>query len=146
MPEKKVSYFTEMARTANQALVYARIDKLVNSDATHVKAYATVNLGGSFSVHGVKVVDSQKGLFVQMPQTSYKKDGKITYQDIFHPTTAAAREEINKRVLEAYQQKIAETYGQTPVPEGGEYPIMNDVDPENPFGGQDIQTAMDMGL
>ena len=79
MPEKKVSYFTEMARTANQALVYARIDNLVNSDATHVKAYATVNLGGSFSVHGVKVVDSQKGLFVQMPQTSYKKDGKITY-------------------------------------------------------------------
>ena len=63
MPEKKVSYFTEMARTANQALVYARIDNLVNSDATHVKAYATVNLGGSFSVHGVKVVDSQKGLF-----------------------------------------------------------------------------------
>lgn len=136
MPEKK-SYYAELASKANQAIVYARIDRLVNSSSTHVKAYATVNLGGAFSVHGVKVVDSVNGLFVQMPQTSYKKhDGKVAYTDVFHPTTADARAEINTRVLEAYQQKIAEDPSQVAVPPEPQFAVIDDVDPDNPFGSQ----------
>lgn len=136
MPEKK-SYYAELASKANQALVYARIDRLVNSSSTHVKAYATVNLGGAFSVHGVKVVDSINGLFVQMPQTSYKKhDGKVAYTDVFHPTTADARAEINARVLEAYQQKIAEDPSQAAVLPEPQFAVIDDVDPDDPFGNQ----------
>ena len=135
MPEKK-SYYAELASKANQALVYARIDRLVNSSSTHVKAYATVNLGGAFSVHGVKVVDSVNGLFVQMPRTSYKKDGKVAYSDVFHPTTADARAEINARVLEAYQQKIAEDPSQAAVPPEPQFAVIDDVDPDDPFGSQ----------
>lgn len=136
MPEKK-SYYAELASKANQALVYARIDRLVNSSSTYVKAYATVNLGGAFSVHGVKIVDSVNGLFVQMPQTSYKKhDGKVAYTDVFHPTTADARAEINARVLEAYQQKIAEDPSQAAVPPEPQFAVIDDVDPDDPFSNQ----------
>ena len=124
MPAKKGSYFSQMAQKANQALVYARIDK----------AYATVNLGGSFSVHGVKVVDGQKGLFVRMPQTSYKKhDGTMGYQDVFHPTTADARAELNAKVLEAYQQKLAEDPSQAATGPGRSYGILDGADPDDPF-------------
>ena len=136
MPAKK-SYYAELASKANQALVYARIDRLVNSSSTHVKAYASVNLGGAFSVHGLKVVDSINGLFVQMPQTSYKKqDGKVAYTDVFHPTTADARAEIKARVLEAYHQKIAEDPSQAAAPPEPQYAVIEDADPNDPFGSQ----------
>lgn len=36
-----------------------------------VKAIASVNIGGAFAIHGLRVIDSQKGLFVQMPQNSF---------------------------------------------------------------------------
>lgn len=147
MPDKKGNYFKQMAQKANQAIVYARIDKLVNSDATHVKAYATVNLGGAFSVHGVKVVDGQKGLFVRMPQNSYqKRDGTMGYQDVFHPTTADARAELNARVLEAYQQKLAEDPTQAAASPGRNFNLLEDVDPDDPFADLEPEPPFDMGM
>ena len=44
-----------------------------------------------------------------MPQSSYEKDGQKRYSDLFHPITAEAREELNEAVLDAYEQKLAET-------------------------------------
>ena len=85
-------------------------------EGSKVKAIASANSGGAFAVHGIKVIDSQNGLFVQMPQTSYEKDGKKQYSDQFHPVTADARTELNDAVLQAYENKLAETesaeYGQ----------------------------------
>lgn len=88
--------------------VTARIDRLVDYENSKVKAIASVNIGGAFAIHGLRVIDSQKGLFVQMPQNSFQKDGKTEYSDIFHPVTAEARSELNSKVLEAYEQKLAE--------------------------------------
>lgn len=89
--------------------VTARIDRLVDYENSKVKAIASVNIGGAFAIHGLRVIDSQKGLFVQMPQSSYQKDGKTEYSDIFHPVTAEARSELCSKVLEAYEQKLDET-------------------------------------
>ena len=88
--------------------VTARIDRLVDYENSKVKAIASVNIGGAFAIHGLRVIDSQKGLFVQMPQNSFQKDGKTEYSDIFHPVTAEARNELFGKVLEAYEQKLAE--------------------------------------
>ena len=57
--------------------ITARIDRLVNQEDSSIKAYASVNIGGAFAVHGIKVIDSVKGIFVSMPSNSYKKDGKV---------------------------------------------------------------------
>jgi len=89
--------------------VTARIDRLVNYENSKVKAIASANIGGGFAVHGLRIIDSQKGLFVQMPQNSYQRDGKTEYSDIFHPVTADARSEICEKVLEAYEQRISES-------------------------------------
>lgn len=92
----------------NSPSISARIDRLVDYENTKVKAIASANIGGAFAIHGLRVIDLQKGLFVQMPQNSFQKDGKTEYSDIFHPVTAEARSELNSKVLEAYEQKLAE--------------------------------------
>ncbi len=88
--------------------ITARIDRLVEQDDSSVKACASVNIGGAFAVHGVKVIDSVKGIFVSMPSNSYKKDGKVEYSDICHPITAEARNELIEKVTEAYEMKLGE--------------------------------------
>lgn len=88
--------------------ITARIDRLVEQDDSSVKAYASVNIGGAFAVHGIKVIDSVKGIFVSMPSNSYKKDGKVEYSDICHPITAETRNELIEKVTEAYEMKLGE--------------------------------------
>ena len=92
----------------NNPYVTARIDRLVDYENSKVKAVASVSIGGAFAIHGLRVIDSQKGLFVQMPQHSFQRDGKTEYSDIFHPVTAEARSELFDKVLEAYGQTLAE--------------------------------------
>lgn len=89
--------------------ITVRIDRMVDYEGSKVKAIASANIGGAFAIHGIRVVDSQKGPFVSMPQSSYEKDGQKRYSDLFHPITAEAREELNEAVLDAYEQKLAET-------------------------------------
>lgn len=116
MATKKTTAPTQKKEQKNTVNIDARIDRLVDYEGSKVKAIASANIGGAFAVHGIKVIDSQNGLFVQMPQTSYEKDGKKQYSDQFHPVTADARTELNDAVLQAYENKLAETesveYGQ----------------------------------
>lgn len=95
---------TEQKRSTPSISV--RIDRLVDYDNSKLKAIASVNIGGAFAIHGLRVIDSQKGLFMQMPQNSFQRDGKTEYSDIFHPITAEARSELNSKVLEAYEQEL----------------------------------------
>lgn len=88
--------------------IYARIDRLVDYEDSKIKAIASVNIGRSFAIHGIKVMDSEKGLFVSMPSESYEKNGNTEYKEIFHPITAKARTELNNKVLEAYEQRLSE--------------------------------------
>lgn len=97
--------------------ITARIDRLVNQEDSNVKAYASVNIGGAFAVHGIKVIDSVKGIFVSMPQSSYKKDGKMQYSEICHPITAEARNELIDKVTEAYELKLSEEQDMDNPPE-----------------------------
>lgn len=86
--------------------IKARIDRMLNHEGSKVKAIASANIGGEFAIHGIKVIDSEKGLFVQMPQSSHEKDGKRIYSDIFHPITADSRNELNNAILFAYEQQL----------------------------------------
>ena len=58
--------------------VKVRIDRVVDYENSRVKAIASANVG-PFAVHGIRVIEGQKGIFVQMPQNSYKKDGQTQY-------------------------------------------------------------------
>ena len=93
-------------KTTQHPLVRARIDRLVYLEDSKIKAYASVTIGNTFAVHGLRVTDSANGLFVAMPQSSYMKDGVRQYEDLFHALSADARNELNNAVLQAYEQKI----------------------------------------
>lgn len=97
--------------------ITARIDRLIDQEDSNVKAYASVNIGGAFAVHGIKVIDSVKGIFISMPQSSYKKDGKMQYSEICHPITAEARNELIDKVTEAYEAKLNEEQNMDNMPE-----------------------------
>lgn len=88
--------------------ITARIDRLVDYEGSNIKAVASVNVADAFAIHGLKVIDSEKGLFVSMPQSRYEKDGKTQYSDICHPITAEARIKLFDTVLAAYEQKLQE--------------------------------------
>lgn len=77
--------------------VVAKIARPLDN-AGNLKAIASITLEDSFAVHGVKVLESQKGLFVAMPSTEFNSE----YKDICHPTTKELREDISKAVLDAY--------------------------------------------
>ena len=87
--------------------VEARIDRLVDSDFK-TKAYASATIAGAFAVHGIRVIESDKGRFVAMPQDSYKKNGETQYSDTFHAITADARNALVDAVNDAYEQKLQE--------------------------------------
>ena len=87
--------------------ISANINRLVDKPDSSVKAFASVTIDGMFAVHGLKVMESQKGRFVNMPSTSYKdSNGETKYNDTFHAITKAARNALNQAVLNAYDIKL----------------------------------------
>ncbi|MFR8334702.1 MAG: SpoVG family protein [Oscillospiraceae bacterium] len=87
--------------------VEARIDRLMDGDFK-TKAFASATIGGAFAVHGIRVIESDKGRFISMPQDSYKKNGETKYNDTFHAITAEARNALVDAVNDAYEQKLQE--------------------------------------
>ena len=95
----------------NEPEILATVDRLIDREDSKVKAMLSVKIGDSFAVHGVKVIDSKNGLFVQMPQREYNDNGVTKYADVFLPITAEARTKINDEVFRAFDEKLQETEG-----------------------------------
>ncbi len=106
MPTKTNAKTASKQVRRDNPTVSVRIDRLIDREDAKVKAFASANIGNAFAIHGIRVLDSKNGLFVQMPQSSYQKDGKTVYEDIFHPITADARHELYGAVLSAYEQRL----------------------------------------
>lgn len=62
-------------------------------------AFASINIDDKFAVNGIRVVRSEKGPFVAMPQT---RDAKGEYRDVCFPVTKELRQQINDAVLTEY--------------------------------------------
>ena len=119
--EKKndaVQHETEQQPVPN---ISVRIDKLFDDDTKKLKAFASANIG-PFAVHGIRVFENEKGMFVSMPSVSYKDgQGNTQYDDVFHPVTKEAREALVKNVIDEYNHALeqAQTASQAPVQSGG---------------------------
>lgn len=87
--------------------VEARIDRMLDGDYK-TKAFASATIAGAFAVHGIRVIESEKGRFIAMPQESYTKNGETKYNDIFHAITADARTALVDSVNNAYEQALQE--------------------------------------
>ena len=101
--------------------ISVRIDKLFDDDTKKLKAFASANIG-PFAVHGIRIFENEKGMFVNMPSNSYKDaQGNTQYEDVFHPVTKEAREALVKHVIDGYTHALeqAQTRSQAPVQSSG---------------------------
>ena len=44
--------------------IHASINRMVNKEDSAIKAYASVTMDGMFAVHGLRVIETEKGRFV----------------------------------------------------------------------------------
>ncbi len=65
----------------------------------NILAYASIELNGVFTVHGLRVLQGNDGPFVSMPQRIVKDE----YKDICHPNTRDCRKEFSDAVLDKYE-------------------------------------------
>lgn len=79
-------------------------------DKGNLLAFASATIGGCFAVNGIRLMDSEKGKFVSMPQNK-GSDGK--YHDICCPTTKEMRKALDAAVLGEYQKSQEKTAEKT---------------------------------
>lgn len=85
--------------------IKARINKLVDVEDCNTKAFASVTVGGAVAIHGIRVMNSRKGLFVAMPASNYvDENGETKFSEIAHPISKESRDMLNSKVMEAYHQ------------------------------------------
>lgn len=87
--------------------VTAKITWINNKPTEAKKAAATITIADSFAVHGISIVEGQKGLFISMPQRASERRGETKYFEIAHPITAEFRQAMQNAVFEAYSQAQA---------------------------------------
>jgi stage V sporulation protein G len=67
----------------------------------NTKAFVNINVDDLVAIRGARIVDSENGLFVTMPQSQDKKTNE--YHDIAFPINGDLRKEISRAVLEKYE-------------------------------------------
>lgn len=68
-----------------------------------MKAVVSITIENEFVVHDIKVIEGEKGLFIAMPSRK-ASDGE--YRDIAHPINSSTREQLQKLILEKYQEEV----------------------------------------
>jgi stage V sporulation protein G len=70
-----------------------------------LKAYVTIVFDKCFMVSDVKVINGPNGLFISMP-SKRRKNG--TFRDVAHPLNSETRRMIEERVLQRYEEVLAD--------------------------------------
>ena len=78
----------------------------VEKEDSKMKAVASITIDGEFVVHDIKVIESEKGLFIAMPS---KQDGNGEFKDIAPPINTATRTRIQDAVIAKYEEVIGDT-------------------------------------
>ena len=76
-----------------------RVRKITSQNK--MKAIASVTFDNVFVVHDIKVLESEKGLFIAMPS---RKTPNGEFKDIAHPINTETREEIQSAIIAKYNE------------------------------------------
>lgn len=68
-----------------------------------LKGFANVTFDNAFVVRGMKIIQGNTGYFVAMPSRK-RPDG--THQDIAHPVNSDMRQDLEQRILAAYEEEL----------------------------------------
>lgn len=70
-----------------------------------MKAIVSVTFDGQLAVHDIKVINARDKFFIVMPS---RKKPDETFRDIVHPINSQFRGVLEKAVIEAYNQALAD--------------------------------------
>ncbi len=73
-------------------------------DEGPMKAIVSVTFDDQLAVHDIKVINARERLFIVMPS---RKNPDETYRDIVHPINASFRGELEKAVINAYEEALS---------------------------------------
>ena len=68
-----------------------------------LRAVVSITIDNAIAIHDIKLVQGDERMFVAMP--SRREDSGI-FRDIIHPISSNVREEIEEKILNAYQTYI----------------------------------------
>ncbi|MBR3918313.1 MAG: SpoVG family protein [Clostridia bacterium] len=114
----KKSNSKKQSNTKNKVTIpsiKARIDELTDyGEESRLRAYASLTVGGSFAVHGLRVYEGENGMFVAMPSRKVGEE----YIDTFHAITKEGFDKIQKAVVSAYDQAVKQAEENTQNEDG----------------------------
>lgn len=70
-----------------------------------MKAIVSVTFDGQLAVHDIKVINARDKFFIVMPS---RKNPDETFRDMVHPINSQFRGVLEKAVIEAYNQALAD--------------------------------------
>jgi len=74
--------------------------------ADPLKAYANIVIDDAFIIKNIKIIEGKNGLFIAMPS---QKNRNGEFRDIAHPLNTDTRNEIEKKIIEKYNEALATT-------------------------------------
>lgn len=84
--------------------VRVRVTK--NESEAKLRAYADITLEEGFVIHGLKIINGEKGMFVAMPS---RRMPSGEFKDIAHPIKPEIRQLITDTVIEKYEETLKVT-------------------------------------
>ena len=131
-PEKNQNTTEKEQNAAPVPSIRVDIQKLFDGEEKgSLRAVANASIGGAFAIHGIKVYDSAKGLYVAMPTRRITNTyGETSYADTFHPITTEARTALNSTVLKAYSAALAEQQSKEQYAVPPEFDDFTEIPPE----------------
>ena len=80
-----------------------RVRKVDNQ--SRMKGIASITIDDVFVIHDIKIIESDKGVFIAMPS---KKTPNGEFKDIAHPINTETREMIQSQVIAKYNETTNE--------------------------------------
>lgn len=78
-----------------------KVRKLFNEGP--MRAVVSVTFDGQLAVHDIKVINAREKYFIVMPS---RKNPDDTYRDIVHPINSQFRADLEKTVLDAFNEAL----------------------------------------
>ena len=78
-----------------------KVRKLFNEGP--MRAVVSVTFDGQLAVHDIKVINAREKYFIVMPS---RKNPDDTYRDIVHPINSQFRADLEKTVLDAFNESL----------------------------------------
>ncbi|MDC9031799.1 SpoVG family protein [Columbia Basin potato purple top phytoplasma] len=88
--------------TNNFRVTDVKVNLHLNSK-TRLRAKASIKINNCFVIHGIKIIEGERSLFIAMPST---KNSKGVYVDIAHPIKQETRQMIETECKKVFQEMM----------------------------------------